>query len=114
MRVLGALAAWFLSGGIFGAAGAIVWANLGCAPSGTLKPFLTAVSAALFSTEAAILALLAGGMVYVVFRKALHGREAFRTHLVISSGLGSILLLLFAIAVYFTAPNWNCTLPQYA
>ncbi len=50
MRVLGALAAWLLSGGIFGAGVAVVWANQGCAPSGTWKPFLTAVSVALFST----------------------------------------------------------------
>jgi hypothetical protein len=111
MKFIGSLVAWLISGAVFGALGACAWANLGCAPSRTWKPFLTQISAALCSVEFSIIALAIGAVVYFGFRKPLGERQGFSTHLMISSAVGAVIVAALAVFAFLSTPNWNCTLP---
>jgi hypothetical protein len=111
MKFIGSLVAWLISGAVFGALGACAWANLGCAPSHTWKPLLTQISAALCSVEFSIIAIAIGAVVYFAFQKTLGERQGFRTHLMISSVSGAVIVAALAIFAFLSTPNWNCTLP---
>ena len=111
MKAAGSVAAWIVNGVLFGAALAVIYTTLGCAPRPSLKPELLRIWIVLWSIEYAVIGLLLGLVVVFVARATRPNLIEFRGSFALSGAVGVVGLMVATLAMYLGGPQAACAVP---